>query len=75
MELSLKKRQMNWVCREKGNHINSLITRKDFKENKKINIYIIREEYGILINIHGMGNRKTIIQYDIIKNQQLLQIG
>jgi hypothetical protein len=29
----------------------------------------------ILINIHGIGHHKTIIQYDIIRDQQLLRIG
>jgi hypothetical protein len=71
---------MKWVCRmnkncQMSNHIDTLIIIKDFKEDKKINIDIVKEEYGIIINIHGLWNHKTIIQKDIIINQHLLQIG
>jgi hypothetical protein len=55
----------------KGNHkceTISLITRKYFKE-EKIDINIIKEEDGILINIHGTGRHKTTLQQDIIRDQ------
>jgi hypothetical protein len=58
-----------------SNHIDTLIIRKYFKEDKKINIDIIIEEDGIIINIHGILHHKTIIQQDIIIDQHLLQIG
>jgi hypothetical protein len=57
------------------NHIDTLIIWKVFKEDKEININIIKEEYGIIINIHGIWHQKTIIQQDIIIDQHLLQIG
>jgi hypothetical protein len=62
---------MKWVCKMKkknrmSNHIDTLIIRKDFKEDKRINIKIIKEEDGIIINIHGIWHHKTIIQQDII---------
>ena len=57
------------------NHIDTLISRKDFKEYKNIDINITKEEDGILINIHGIWHHKTIIQQDIIIDQHLLQIG
>jgi len=56
-------------------HINTLITRKHVKEDKKTDINIIKEEDGILIYIHGIWHNKTIIQQDIIIGQHLLQIG
>jgi hypothetical protein len=37
-----------------------LITRKYFKEDKKVDINIIKEEYGILVNIHGTRNQKPL---------------
>jgi UDP-N-acetyl-D-mannosaminuronate dehydrogenase len=57
---------MKWVCRMKKNHqmpndIDTLIIRKDLKEYKKIDINIIKKEYGILINIHRIWHHKTII--------------
>jgi hypothetical protein len=61
--------------RQMLNHIETLIIRKDFKEEKKINIDIIKEEDGIIINIHGIWYHKTIIQQDIIIDRHLLQIG
>jgi hypothetical protein len=57
------------------NHIDTLIIWKVFKEDKEININIIKEEYGIIINIHGIWHKKTTIQQDIIIGQHLLQIG
>ena len=57
------------------NHIDTLIIWKVFKEDKEININIIQEEYGIIINIHGIWHQKTTIQQDIIIGQHLLQIG
>jgi hypothetical protein len=61
--------------RQMRNHIDTLIIIKYFKEDKNINISIIKEEDGILINIHGIWHEKTIIQQDIIVYQHLLQIG
>jgi hypothetical protein len=58
-----------------GNHIDTLISKEVFKEDKKIDINTINQEEGILINIHGTRHHKTSIQKDIIKDQQLLQIG
>jgi hypothetical protein len=58
-----------------SNKIDTLIIRKDFKEDKKIDINIIKEEDGILINIHGIWNHKIIIPQDVIIDQHLLQIG
>jgi hypothetical protein len=55
--------------------IDTLITKKDFKKDKNLNINIIREEDGILVNIHGIRHHKTIIQQYIIIDQHLLQIG
>jgi len=46
-----------------------------FQGKKKININIIKEEDGILINIDGIWHHKTIISEDIIRDQQPLQIG
>jgi hypothetical protein len=40
-----------------------------------VDINIIKEEDGILFNIHGTRNHRTIIQQDIIIDQHLLQIG
>jgi hypothetical protein len=40
-----------------------------------VDISIIKEEDGILINIHGTRHHKTTLQQDIIKDQQPLQIG
>ena len=65
----MKKNCQTW------NHIDTLITRKDFSKDKKIDINIIKEEDEILINIHGIRHHKTIIQQDIIIYQHLLQIG
>jgi hypothetical protein len=48
---------------------------KFFKEDKNINIKIIKEEYGIIINIHGIWHHETIIQQNSIMDQHLLQIG
>jgi hypothetical protein len=48
---------------------------KDFKEDKKIDINIIKEEDEMLINSHGTWHHKTTLQHIIIKYQQLLQIG
>jgi hypothetical protein len=71
---------MKWVCRMKknrqmSNHIKTLIIMKDLKEDKTINIDIIKEEDGIIINIHGIWHHKTIIQQDTIIDQHLLQMG
>jgi hypothetical protein len=52
-----------------------IITKKDLKEENNININIIKEEYGTLINILGAGNHKTIFQQATFGAQQLLQIG
>ena len=60
---------------QKWNHIDTLITKKHFKEDNKVNIDIIDKEDGIIINIHGIWNHKTIIQQDISIDQHLLQIG
>ena len=57
------------------NHIDTLITKKYFKEEKKLNIRIFKEEDGIVINIHGTWHHETIIQKAIIRDQQPLQIG
>jgi hypothetical protein len=38
------------------NHIGTLITKKGFKKDKKININITKEEDGIINNIHGTGH-------------------
>jgi hypothetical protein len=47
--------------------------KKDFKEDKKIDINITNlDEDGILINIHGTRHHKTIIQQDVIIDQHLL---
>jgi hypothetical protein len=71
---------MKWVCRMKksrqmSNHIDTLVIKKYFKEENNINIDIIDKEDGIIINIHGIWNHKTIIQQDISIDQHLLQIG
>jgi hypothetical protein len=58
-----------------SNHIETLIIRKNCKEDKKINIDIIKEEDGIIININGIGHQKSIIKQDIMIDQHLLQIG
>jgi hypothetical protein len=42
---------------------------------KKIDINIIKEKYGILFNIHGIWHHKNIILEDIIIDQHLIQIG
>jgi hypothetical protein len=60
--------------RQMRNHNDTLIAKKVFKEDTKIDIDITKEEYGIINNIHGMGNQKTIIQHDITRDQQLQQI-
>jgi hypothetical protein len=60
---------------QRRNHINTLVTRKVFKKNKKIDNNITKEEDGIINNMHGIGHYKTIIQKDIIKDRQLQQIG
>jgi hypothetical protein len=70
---------MEWVCRVKknrqiSNHVDTLIIRKYFKEDKKIHINIIKEEDGIIINIHGIWHHKTTLQQDIIIDPYLLQI-
>ena len=56
------------------NHIDTLITKKDLKEDKKIDINIIKEDDGILINVHRTWHHKTTLQQVIIRDQQLLQI-
>jgi hypothetical protein len=48
--------------------------RKDFKKDKKVDINIIKEEDGILVNIHGTRHHKTTLQQAIIRDQQPLQI-
>jgi hypothetical protein len=65
----VKKNQQKW------NHIDTLITRKHFKEDKKVNINIMKEEDRILVSIHGIRHHKTILQEAVIKYQQPLQIG
>jgi hypothetical protein len=35
----------------------------------------MKEEYGILVNIHGTRHHQTILQQAIIGDQQPLQIG
>jgi hypothetical protein len=35
----------------------------------------MKEEYGILVNIHGIRHCKTTLQQVIIRDQQPLQIG
>ena len=67
------------MCRVKEDHqmwnlIDTLITEKNFKGDKKVDINIIEEEYGVLVNIRGTRNHKTIIPQDIIIDQQPLQI-
>ena len=57
------------------NHIDTLITKKYLNEDKKIEIRIIKEEDGIIINIHGTKHCKTTLQQDIIIYHQPLQIG
>ena len=57
------------------NHINTLVTRKDFKEHKKVDINIMKEEAVILVNIHGTRNNQITLQQAIIRDQQPLQIG
>jgi hypothetical protein len=47
---------------------------KYFKEGKNIDIDIIKEEYEILVNIHGIGYHKTTLRQDIIRDLQLLKI-
>jgi hypothetical protein len=42
------------INRQMSNHVDTLIIKKDFKEDKKINIDIIKEEDGIINNIHGI---------------------
>jgi hypothetical protein len=59
----------------KWNHIDTLITRKHFKEEKKVDIKIMNVEYGIIVNIHGTRHHKTTLQQAIIRDQQPLQIG
>jgi hypothetical protein len=66
--------RMNKNCKI-SNQIDTLIIMKYFKEDKKINIDIIKKEDGIIINIHGIWHQKTIIQQDIIIDKHLLQIG
>jgi hypothetical protein len=58
-----------------SNHIDTFNIRKYFKEDQKININIIKEEYGRIINIHGIWYKKTTLQQDIIIDLHLLQIG
>jgi hypothetical protein len=60
---------------QKWNHIDTLITRKHFKEEKKVDIKIMKEEDGILVNIHGTRHHKITLQKAIIRDQQPLQIG
>jgi hypothetical protein len=48
---------------------------KHFKEDKKDDINIMKEEDGILINIHGTKYHQTTLQQDIIRDQKTLQIG
>ena len=52
-----------------------LITKKHFKEYKKDDINIMKEEDGILVNIHGTRHHQSTLQKDIIGDQQTLQIG
>ena len=71
---------MKCTCRVKKNHqkwnsIDTLITSKHFKEDKKVDINIMKEEDEILVNIHGTRNHTTTLQQAIIKDQQPLQIG
>jgi hypothetical protein len=60
---------------QKWNHIDTLITRKNFKEEKKVDINIMKEEDGILLNIHGTRHHKNTLQQDIIRDRQPLRIG
>ena len=52
-----------------------IVTNKHFKEDNKDDINIMKEEDGILVNIHGTRNHQTSLQKSIIKDQQPLQIG
>jgi hypothetical protein len=45
--------------RQKWNHIDTLITRKHFKEDKKVDINIMKEEDGMLVNIHGTRHHRN----------------
>jgi hypothetical protein len=65
----MKKNCQNW------NHIDTLITGKPSKEDKKVAISIIKEEDEILVNIHGTRHHQTTLQQVIIKDQQPPQIG
>jgi hypothetical protein len=41
---------------------------KDFKEDNTVDINIIKEEDGIIVNIHGTRHYKTTLQQDIISD-------
>ena len=58
-----------WIC------IDTLITKKHFKEDKKDDINIMKEEDGIIVNMHGIRHLQTTLQQAIIRDQQPLQIG
>jgi hypothetical protein len=53
----------------------SNVTNKHFKEDKKEYINIMKEEDGILVNIHGTRHHQSTLQQAIIRDQQSLQIG
>jgi hypothetical protein len=66
MTLSLKIRLIKCMHRVKENHkmlnyIDTLITMKDLKEDNKDDINIIKEECGVLFNIHGTRHHKTTL--------------
>lgn len=56
---------------ERWNHIDNLITKKVGKEYKNIDIMITKETYDRTNYIHDIGHQETIMQHDIIKDQQL----
>ena len=68
------------MCRVKEDHqllncIDTLITNKNFKEDKKEDINIMKEEDWILVIIHGTMHHQNTLQQAIIRDQQPLQIG
>jgi hypothetical protein len=72
--LFLERIFMIWVCRIKGNHqrlnhINTLVTKKVDKEDKKIDIGITRKGDSIISDIHGIRHQGTITHQDTIKDQ------
>ena len=61
--------------RQMWNRIDTLITKKHFKEDKKDSINIMKEEDGIPVNIHGTRHHQITLQKAIIGYQRPLQIG